>query len=652
MKGKTKKSIYETMSYGDGGGVPWSALAQNTLSGLEEDENLKYTKLAAQLGLNPSLLGATGGLSALTLVPGFIADVVTSGKRNEERIEDLEEKRNLEALKRKRTGNVYSSPEGYMQGEVPGLMHGGSYKKELNPRQKLSLYYALNNSNEYMAADEDSNGFNTGGKYGIISGNENSKADDKQISLSRGSYVIPNDSNSKDDPKIKIAQSLLAFLGYDPDKKLKANDTNGNANISSKEMVLNPKQDEQFNRIMGGEYNKEKFFTPNSQYNNSYKNPSVFSMLSYQQGGPKDDQIDWESIESDLDELPPDKDATLEPLSGIDLLSNDPNILRQGEFYGQERPSEEMIDKTAPTYFNPQTKLTNQEQQEQDYQKSIEDNPEGYYGMLKQKQKDGIPLTPEEEADLQYDASKQSPVTQTLQQPSSQKQNKSSDLSDAERLNRNFALAEAGATVGMGIYNLLQKYQESPKPIEYNPQFYEKDYEGMKNMLENQRERSSATARYYARSLGGGQLALANVGIHGNDLRQAMDDASKIYELKEQEKVRITDEKNRASLYNLSNINNYMQREAENKRNFRLMKGQVLSENISTLGGIGKDYLNNKIKLDYANKGINVQSDIDEYNRLSKIGMNDPNNPLFKTLENGEKTIMTLEEWLATKTQS
>jgi hypothetical protein len=174
----------------------------------------------------------------------------------------------------------------------------------------------------------------------------------------------------------------------------------------------------------------------------------------------------------------------------------------------------------------------------------------------------------------------------------------------------------------------------------------------MKNMLENQRERSGATARYYARSLGGGQLALANVGIHGNDLRQAMDDAAKVYELKEQEKVRVTDEKNRASLYNLSNLNNYMQQEAENKRNFRLMKGQVLSENISTLGGIGKDYLNNKLMLDYANKGINVQSDIDEYKRLSKIGMNDPNNPLFKTNENGEKSIMTLEEWLATKTQS
>lgn len=528
-----------------------------------------------------------------------------------------------------------------------------------------------------------------GGNYGMIPGNGHSKSDDKGVNLKDGSYVIPNDTNSKDDPKIQIAKSLLAFLGHDSDKKFNMNQGGSdNANISSKEMVLNPAQSDQFDQMMGGEFNKEAFFTPNSQYNQAY--PGMHQMpdgsimpdemmnkggkkglmgLCYQGGGPfeQEREVYAQRMKQEQDAM------TKEEMDKIAFGPSDEystersqqlfGFPREGEFYKNE-PITHPVDTTHPDYFNPQTGMTNKEKQIKDAEDLLGTVPSdtrlpSYYGLTPEQQdqynkamgEDGIiDMTPQT-----------TPPTTQSNAPGTQ--NTPDDaFAEAQRLNKLVHGLEAGATVGMGLYNLLTKYKSGPKPLEYTPEIYERDFMGLQSELDKQTQLAGATARYNARNVN--QTPMTNSAIHANELQQLNKNAAMIHDMQQQDQLRINQQKNQATLYNLANINRYNEMEAERLNQFRIQKGQVLSDNISTLSEIGKDYMNNKVLIDTASKGTKLDSTFKDYMNFKNYErLKDPNNPIVRRDADGnvvyrkdasgkattEPEYLSFEEYLAKK---
>jgi hypothetical protein len=208
-------------------------------------------------------------------------------------------------------------------------------------------------------------------------------------------------------------------------------------------------------------------------------------------------------------------------------------------------------------------------------------------------------------------------------------------FSEASRLNRTISGLEAGATLGMGLYNLATKYKAGPKPLEYTPDIKERDFMGLENQLDKATALAANTSRYNARNVN--QTEATNAAIHANELGQLSKNAAIVHDAQEQDKLRINAQKNEANLYNLANTNQYNANEAQQLNNFRLQKGQVISNNISTLGAIGKDYVSNKILIDTAKKGTQIDvlaSDYNKWNNETSL-KTDSNNPIVKRDANG-----------------
>lgn len=148
--------------------------------------------------------------------------------------------------------------------------HEQAYNQEIEGARKDEEY---KRAKEEMMQNQVQPSFKQGGMsnsdYGMVPGNGNSKADDKTMNIKDGSFVVPNDTNSPSDPKINIAKSLLAFLGYDPDKSVSMNQGGGTGNsqnigISSKEMVLNPEQTQQVDNLLQSQGSDINALAPNS----------------------------------------------------------------------------------------------------------------------------------------------------------------------------------------------------------------------------------------------------------------------------------------------------------------------------------------------------------------------------------------------------
>lgn len=606
---KTKKaSIYRSMQSG-GQMNPYNTLNANTLAPEAPKMNFNYAMMGAKLGTQ---FGGPGVGTAIGAGLGLGADVLMHNKLDKQYDKDVVTFREGQK-KMEDQFNVYTQPGGYMQGNT-NMSDGGHY--DLNDPKSRSLYYSIENNNNYKdggwikkainpahkgyctpmtkstctghrralamtfkkhhgfhkghemggEVEEQQENFSQGGKYGVISGNGNSKADDKNMSLKDGSYVIPNDTNSTTDPKIKFAQSLLDYLGHDGDKKINASEGgNGNVNISSKELVLNPKQSKQFDSLLGGPANKEKLLTPNSEYNQHFAN-----------GGNTDD-IDWGEIDKGVDLKGGDPDATLLAPSQATLDQN--RAMTMGENYKNENVNPDEIDTKAPSFYNAKTEMTNQEQQDPNNFSMTDD----LWSKMNNYKEPPTTTT-------------NSP---TINPPSVDKQSQNTPtdamFSEFEKTNKNLLAANEIVAGGEALYNLAQKYQGAPKPKQYNPQIYSKDYNGLENEFKSNIQRSDATALYNLRNSGAGNLSVGSSQIQANDLTAKNKASAEIYDLREQDKVRTTGEKNQASLFNLQSENQWASQEAQNKSNFRLQKGQAISANLSAGLQAYGNYSNSKL---------------------------------------------------------
>lgn len=128
----------------------------------------------------------------------------------------------------------------------------------------------LNNSSAPYAMGGYAEGGDMEDEYGIIPGNGNPTADDKNLLAEDGAFIVPAN-------RVPLAQQMLMESGYDPYQELEtmapaAKEGGTPIRISSKEMYLSPdvKQDLQLDMGMT-EYDWEKTLSPNSPHNRYYK---------------------------------------------------------------------------------------------------------------------------------------------------------------------------------------------------------------------------------------------------------------------------------------------------------------------------------------------------------------------------------------------
>jgi hypothetical protein len=184
------------------------------------------------------------------------------------------------------------------------------------------------------------------------------------------------------------------------------------------------------------------------------------------------------------------------------------------------------------------------------------------------------------------------------------------------KMNRNMLIANTAAGVGKGIYNMMQKYQDIPKPDQYQPEMYDLNTSAMEEGMNRQVQKAGATARYNARNYA--QNSPTNSAINANEIDAKLGIASKVNELQNQQSTRNTDLNNQASLYNLGQSNQWSQQNASNNMQFRQMKGQAVSNNIDQVLKGYQNYGNAKLGIGAMEKGYNIgQEDQALFNKMT-----------------------------------
>lgn len=509
-----------------------------------ENSDFGATKMTAKAGLNPAALAASGGLSALAPVAGLAIDAFTWKRRQGERA-DMRENNSHMKDKYLDMTSPYGN-NGYMQdyySEGGGVGQRRSYPGWKPYGSNPSLFQMNQNNN-------NSPGYSYGGgvedDYGTIPGNGNPVADDKKMIAENNSYIVPND-------KIHIAKGILHMMGYDPEKKMPTmapgqQSPHGGQpiNISSKEMYLSPEMKNKMQLFSGmDERQFEQTMSPNSEHNRHFAS-----------GGPLDNFSDWwyDNMRSD------------------DYRQNNYSRTQSQQFNNDLLPEDT---------FTPREQMEAENKASQNFDYSVY-NP--YNSPLQQPPVIGQPETP-------------APATPNAAAPSD-------DMADQYRKgNRNLLIANTATGVGKGIYNLMQKYNDIPRPQQYQPEQFDANFSAMEEGMNRQVQKAGATARYNARNYA--QTTATNSAINANEIEAKLNIASRMGDARNQQSYKNTELKNQASLYNLGANNQWQQNNALGNQQFRQNKANALSSNIDQLLKGYQNYTNADLGINAMEKGYN-----------------------------------------------
>lgn len=511
-----------------------------------ENSDFGATKIAAKAGLNPQVLAATGGWSALAPVAGLAVDAF-NWKRNQGERADIRENNAQYKSKYLNLTSPYGN-EGYSQNyfsEGGGINNRRNYPGWKPYGSNPSLFQMSENNN-------NSPGYSHGGgvddDYGTIPGQGSPVADDKKMIAENNAYVVPND-------KIHIAKGILHMMGYDPEKKMPtmapgAQSPHGGQpiNISSKEMYLSPEMKSKMKLFTGmDERQFEKTLSPNSEHNQHYAS-----------GGPLDNFSDWwyNNMRSD------------------DYRQNNYSKTQSDHFNDDLSPEDT---------FTPREQMNAENEASKNFDYSVY-NP--YNSPLQQPPVTGEPESP-------------APAAPT---PTS---TATDDMADQyKNANRNLFIANTVVGAGKGIYNLMQKYNDIPRPQQYQPEQFDANFSAMESSMNRQVQKSGATARYNARNYA--QTAATNSAINANEIDAKLNIASRMGDAKNQQSYKNTEMRNQASLYNLGMNTQWQQNNSIANQQFRQNKANALSGNIDQLLKGYQNYTNANLGINAMEKGYNM----------------------------------------------
>lgn len=515
--------------------------------------DFNYTKMAAKAGLNPAALGATGGLSALAIPLGFAADAF-QWKNQMGQKADMREQNAFYKQQVQNQTSPYNQEGGYMQGNYNkgGGVGERRYYPGWNPYSSNPSLFQMNQNNN------NSPGYNYGGEvgdddYGVIPGNGNPKADDKKMNAENGAFVVPNEN-------VDIAKGILSLMGYNPQKKMptmnpaqESNNPGSPINISSKEMYLSPEMKEKMQLFSGMDNRQfEKTLSPDSQHNQYYATGGGI-------GEVQDQFSDW-------------------------WYNNMRTQSYRDENLSRTQARDFNDDLTPQDTFTPRDQMEAENQASQNFDYQQYNNP--YNAPLQQP-----PVSPETQQPGTPNPAAAAPVKDDM-------------VDQYNKVNRNMFIANTATGVGKGIYNLMQKYQDIPKPQQYQPEQFDSNFSAMGEQMNRGLQKAGATARYNARNYA--QNPVTNSAINANEIQGKIDIASRMQQAENEQNYKNTENRNQASLYNLGMNNQWAQNNSMANQQFRQAKANALSNNIDTVLKGYQNYGNAKLGINALEKGYNV----------------------------------------------
>ena len=392
--------------------------------------------------------------------------------------------------------------------------------------------------------------------YGIIPGNGNPKADDKNMTAEDGAFIVPAD-------RVPIAKMMLSQMGLNPNKKLNsmhpgAKEGGSPIKISSKEMYLSPDVKESMKLDMGmTDHDLEKTLSPNSPYNQYYTDDYLHH------AGPSE----WRNQGTNQ------------------YVNQDHNVMERQRLSPTLYAMARFADGggIADWWYN---NMRSQQYRDENY------SPSEMKAMRK-----------EEEAQLNDpDYSSEREINmRNNQQPTAETPETSTTTGlpeDFKKMNRNLLIANTVGAGGQALYNMMQKYTPMPRPQMYRPEKYTANFGALDEFMNRQIQKVGATSRYNARNVN--QIPATNAAIQANQLENQIDRAAKMQQMKNELNYRNTELANQANLLNLQNIQNVNLQDAENRFKFRAMKGQALSGNIES----GLKGYRNYVNADFGMKAL------------------------------------------------
>ena len=593
--------------------------------------------VTAATGFNPVVAGVAGGVVLATAIGDTIANSQAK-KRARKTLEDQFGARKEEI----QAGSVYNQPVGYMpEGDIYGF--GAKDGGKMNLMSMSNKKPCMNCGGKHMAE---------GGQYGMIAGNGNSKADDEQINLKEGSFVVPNDTDSHNDPKIKFAQSLIDWMGYNPNKKIQPNASGGgNINISDKELVLSPEQTQRAEVALGGKYNMEKMLSPNSDYNQAFAANGGF----YDGGrrdrkyahlfneGPPLQTID--EIESEI-EAGNMSDKFDNNISVNPTNTESPNIVRKStETHGINTTT------TAPESVEFDFMNQNKIDRSSILQETPFDKPLQYL--------EDNSITPNVDQKKKVELGKGFSTESSYVPPTSyisRQQSKTPDTSQSPDLESQYAKAISDymnvgkvVTAGATLWNLTRKRTPGVAPERMIPYVPEVNTEAMRTEQTKQAEKASRTARYFAREMGGGPMASAEASTHANELENRGKIAAGIEQIKNRAREYGAGIINNAKATNIANMMNYNTQESAAQTAFQQTKADSLTaqgKGLMTLMGQGANLKAKELKYDrQVGKPLRDAEADDEYSMWVANNRSGKYNSEGFEVDNDGNVIPSKKEW-------
>jgi hypothetical protein len=443
-----------------------------------------------------------------------------------------------------------------------------AYGGQISPKSKITApqgtyvdHYVDNLPHEGQVRYEK--GGQVRADYGVIPGNGNPKADDKNLMADQGGFVVPAE-------RVHKVKPLLAMAGYDPNAKL-AMSKGGEApiRISSKELYMNPDVKEDIQEAAGmGDEDLERELSPNSPYNKHHTN-NLNNQGNFANGGPmKKSPVSMDENFHKHQRRTYEGGGNMGYANGSEVDFVPTEEIGSGGFklpkgLGFKLPATmsdvatAVGDVTSPGYQLPSPGL--------DTANPFAQKASSPYAPAGVDSETGLP--PYANNVNQYD--------------------------QYNKVNNAIAIGEGAALAGSTLWNAMQKYKPGPPPTDLSAAVYERNFEAERGAMDRAATQAGATARYTAREQN--QTAATNVGLAANQAEQKMKIAEVIGDKQEGERARVADKKLEIGNFNIQQQNKYKSDTAQGAMAWTQQKGNAISSNISQMGNVATNFLNTKL---------------------------------------------------------
>lgn len=186
------------------------------------------------------------------------------------------------------------------------------------------------------------------------------------------------------------------------------------------------------------------------------------------------------------------------------------------------------------------------------------------------------------------------PVVGTATAPGGEEAAAKSRGTDLDRLNNITGAVNTGLSLTSLAWNALSRRTPGIRPPALSLSRLNLDTDGLAAELDSDRKAGRATALYNSTNKQGMDREL---GVLSADLKARTRNAMVVEGVENQERTANNQIENQERIYNNQQTQGYLQREVEANNNFKLMKGQAVSQSLAATSASLGGWMNNKVQI-------------------------------------------------------